>query len=97
AIDVVFPALPPNGVEETLQVSLVERNCIDWTVRNVRLVPGDNNILVSFAEAPSAEITRPGLFRLASVPVTYLPDEGRRVPSTPVVEVAPEEFTTIGR
>jgi len=97
SVDVTPGALPPNAVEEPLQVDLVERNCLSWTVRNVRLVPGDNDVVVSFAEAPSAEITRPGLFRLASIPVTYLPEERRRIPSTPVVEVAPEEFTSIGR
>ena len=97
SVEVMPGALPPNGVEEPIQVELVERNCITWTVRNVRLLPGDNQLLISFAEAPAAEITRPGLFRLASVPVTYLPDELRRIPSAPVVEVAPEEFTTIGR
>ncbi len=97
AVEVESRALPPNGVEEQLQVALVERNCLSWTVRNVRLVPGDNDVVVSFAEAPAAEITRPGLFRLASIPVTYLPEERRRIPSVPVVEVAPEEFTSIGR
>ncbi|MEO0604193.1 MAG: hypothetical protein AAF211_22340 [Myxococcota bacterium] len=97
AVDVSPNALPPNAVEEPLQVDLVERNCLAWTVRNVRLLPGDNDVVVSFAEAPAAEITRPGLFRLASIPVTYLPDERRRIPSAPVVEVAPEEFTSIGR
>ena len=97
AVEVTPGALPPNAVEEPIQVELVERNCITWTVRNVRLLPGDNQILISFAEAPAADITRPGLYRLASVPVTYVPEELRRVPSAPVVEVAPEEFTAIDR
>ena len=97
AVEVVAGALPPTPTEESLQVELIERNCLSWTVRNVRLVPGDNDVVISFAEAPAADVSRPGLFRLASVPVTYVPDERRRIPSIPVVEVAPEEFARIGR
>ncbi len=97
SVDVTPGALPPLAVEEPLQVDLVERNCVTWTVRNVRLVPGANDVVVSFAEAPAADITRPGLFRLAHIPVEYRPDELRRIPSTPVVEVAPEEFASVGR
>ena len=97
AIDVQPVALPAVGVEEPLQVEQIERNCLSWTVRNVRLVPGDNDVFVTFAQAPAGRLTRPGLFRLAHVPVLYLPDERRRVPSDPVVTVASEEFAQIGR
>ncbi|MBW2258569.1 MAG: hypothetical protein JRI25_28820 [Deltaproteobacteria bacterium] len=92
----VEPALlPPDPVEELLLVELSEQNCLSWTVRNIRLVEGDNDVFVYFAESPQGQLTRPGLFRLAHIPVHYDPDTGRE-PSAPLVEVGDEEFASIG-
>lgn len=94
--------LPPNPGEESLLVELSERQCLNYTVRNIKLLEtqgsggsGLNSIFVYFAEAPLGQLTRPGLFRVAHVPVVYHEATGR-VPSAPLITVNDEEFAPIG-
>jgi hypothetical protein len=95
--------LPPTPAEERLLVQFAERQCISYTVRNIRLVEtaardtegGENDVFIYFAQAPAGRLTLPGLFRVAHVPVEYHPDTGRD-PSDLLVEVNDEEFASIG-
>jgi hypothetical protein len=102
-VDVDPPLLPPSGVTELLLVQLSERQCLTFTVRNIRLVEtvassgegGRNDVFVYFAQSPEGQLTLPGLFRVAHIPVVYHPDTGRE-PSEPLVELADEDFVAIG-
>lgn len=100
----VDPALlPPNGVEELLLVEQSERHCLTFTVRNIRLVEtastggdgGRNDVFVYFAQSPAGQLTLPGLFRVAHIPVVYHPETGRD-PSDPLVLIEDEDFVAIG-
>ncbi|MCP4676374.1 MAG: VWA domain-containing protein [Deltaproteobacteria bacterium] len=96
--------LSPTMAQESLLVELSERQCLSFTVRNIRLVetegaPGGgglNDVFIYFAQAPKGRLTLPGLFRVAHIPVTYHPKTGR-VPNDPLVEVKDEEFAAIAR
>lgn len=102
-VDVDPAQLPPNGLEELLLVEQSERQCLTFTVRNIRLVEtesdsgegGRNNVFVYFAQSPAGQLTLPGLFRVAHIPVTYHPDTGRD-PSDPLVLLEDEDFVAIG-
>lgn len=100
----VTPAdLPPEPTIEAVRVVLRERHCLDWTVRNVRLMPtlgrtdtsgappGHNEVLVYFAQAPEGRPTAPGPVKIAAVPFELV-SPTRRVPDAAVVEVLDEEF-----
>jgi hypothetical protein len=95
--------LPPGNVVEMLLVRLSERHCISFTVRNIRLVEtasasgqqGKNDIFVYFAQSPAGQLTLPGLFRVAHIPVVYHPDTGRE-PSDPLVLLDDDDFVAIG-
>ena len=93
---------PPVDAEESLLVELSERQCLQWTVRNIKLLDlkggerGLNDVFVYFAQAPAGQLSRPGLFRVAHVPVTYREGKGR-TPSAPLVKVRDEEFAPIRR
>ncbi len=94
--------LSPTMAQENLLVELSERQCLSFTVRNIRLVetegaPGSaglNDVFIYFAQAPKGRLTLPGLFRVAHIPVTYHPNTGR-VPNDPLIEVKDEEFAAI--
>ncbi|HJL02278.1 MAG TPA: hypothetical protein RMH85_12455 [Polyangiaceae bacterium LLY-WYZ-15_(1-7)] len=94
--------LPPAEVVEALPVAYRERHCLQYTVRNVRLLPtagyddgrdvGTNRILLFFAETPAgAPPTAPGPVRIAEIPVFFEPP-ARRFPDGPVLEVLDDEF-----
>ncbi|MCA9513977.1 MAG: hypothetical protein KC635_03460 [Myxococcales bacterium] len=100
----VTPAdLPPDPTIEAVRVVLRERQCLDWIVRNVRLMPtlartdvtgaaaGHNDVLVYFAEAPEGRPTAPGPVKIAAVPFELV-SPTRRVPDDAIVEVLDEEF-----
>lgn len=102
-VDALPARFPPNGVQELLLVEVSERQCLSYTVRNIRLVEtasasgegGQNDIFIYFAESPAGRLTLPGLFRVAHVPVRFHPETGRE-PDAPIVEVNDGEFVTIG-
>ncbi len=95
--------LPPTPAEERLLVQFAERQCISFTVRNIRLMEteamdtegGENDVFIYFAQAPAGRLTLPGLFRVAHIPVEYHSDTGRD-PSDLLVEVNDDEFAAIG-
>lgn len=94
-------ALSPTDVAETVRIVLRERQCLRYTVRNIRMMPtiaangaaspGENAIVLALAEAPEDRLAVPGPFRLALLPVTFIPPS-TRVPSAATLEVLDEEF-----
>lgn len=93
--------LPPENTTESVRVIFRERQCLGYTIRNIRLVPtlpledgtsaGTNNILLYFAQAPEDRREIPGPFRLAQIPVIFNPP-AQRSPADAVLEVRDEEF-----
>ncbi|PKN56738.1 MAG: hypothetical protein CVU56_14490 [Deltaproteobacteria bacterium HGW-Deltaproteobacteria-14] len=103
---VVDPTLlPATDVHEGVRVSLRARNCLTWTVRNVRLlataaldvdpdqVRGHNEVLVYFAEAPEERVAIPGPVRIAAIPFRYAPPAARE-PAGAEILVFDGEFVT---
>ncbi|RMG21654.1 MAG: hypothetical protein D6729_00335 [Deltaproteobacteria bacterium] len=94
--------LPPRDVLEQVRIVFTHRQCIRYTVRNVKLIPtlpaegaaegGWNDIFVYFGMAPEGRNEIPGPFRIAHVPVYYDPPDYRDPPGA-VIEVFDEEFT----
>lgn len=91
-VEVQADLLPPDPVSEQLLVELSERSCLSWTVRNVALREGHNQVELWFSQAPEGRLDQPGLFRRAVIDVAYDPATGR-TPAAPVVEVVDELFT----
>jgi len=102
----VDPAqLPPGEVHEGVRVVLRARNCVTWTVRNVRLLhtaprdddpaaeTGRNDVIVYFAEAPEERLAVPGPVRVAAIPFRYAPPAARE-PAGATIEVLDSEFVT---
>lgn len=97
----VDPArLPPRTTTEEVRITFRSRQCIRYVVRNVRLVetvpvdrpePGWNSLFLYLAQAPESRLEAPGPFRLAHVPVRYVPPSARE-PTGAVLEVRDEEF-----
>lgn len=97
--------LPATDVHEGVRVSLRARNCLTWTVRNVRLlatapldadpdqVRGHNEVLVYFAEAPEDRVAIPGPVRVAAIPFRYAPPAARE-PAGAEILVFDSEFVT---
>ncbi len=93
-IEVEPEALPPRETGEQLRISLRDRHCLDYVVRNVRLVEtrtGVNDLLLYLAQAPGDRLGAPGPFRLAHVPIQYRPPDFRR-PAGAVLSIRDEEF-----
>ncbi len=96
--------MPPEMKSEKLLVEMIDRHCLSFTVRNIRLVEtagdanksGRNDVFIYFAESPAGNLTLPGLFRVAHIPVVYHPETGRE-PSEPLVLVTDSEFVAIGK
>ncbi len=101
---VVYPReAPPRETVEPVRVAIRERQCLRWTVRNVRLVDtlpvgddpqgGLNALLVYFAQAPQGRPLAPGPFRIARVPVRYVPPATRR-PDGAILGVRTDEYVS---
>ena len=96
--------MPPEMKSEKLLVEMSDRHCLSFTVRNIRLVEtagdsnksGRNDVFIYFAESPAGNLTLPGLFRVAHIPVVYHPETGRE-PSEPLVLITDSEFVAIGK
>ncbi|MFT7621867.1 MAG: hypothetical protein ACI9WU_001032 [Myxococcota bacterium] len=97
----VSPAdLPPTSQTETPRVSFRERQCLQYTVRNIRMMDtlapeggerGGNRLRLFFAQAPEGRPSVPGPYRLAEVPVRFVPPSFRE-PDGAVLEVLDAEF-----
>ncbi len=95
------PDLPPNPLTEQVQILLKERQCLNYTIRNIKLVatgpqegsapPGTNQILLYFAQSPEDRLQSPGPFRLAQIPVIFAPP-AQRSPAAPILLIEDEEF-----
>lgn len=93
--------LPPDDLTENVTILYRERQCLNYTVRNVRLMDtlalddgseaGRNRIVLFFAESPVGRLTSPGPFRIAEIPVIYRPP-ATRIPRAPRLTVLDEEF-----
>ncbi len=99
-VEVDPEVLPPNDVTESIRIVFQERQCIEYTVRNIRLMPtlerpdrgaGWNDIFLYFLQAPQGRPTAPGPVRIAHVPVRFIPPD-RREPDDRVIIVRDEEF-----
>ncbi len=98
----VDPTLLPDEAEkETIRVVFEERHCVDYTVRNIKLVDtleledgtsaGMNNILLYFNTAAPDRLDEPGAFRMAQIPVVFRPPT-LRVPDDAIISVKDDEF-----
>ena len=97
--------LPPTSINEAIRVVYRERQCVQYTVRNIRLMPtleradgtpqGHNDLLLYLAQSPDDEATSPGPVRQALVPVTFLPP-ATRTPDGAILEVEDEIFVRPG-
>ncbi|MFU8804325.1 MAG: hypothetical protein ACNA8W_10990, partial [Bradymonadaceae bacterium] len=94
--------LPPEDVSESVRIVYRRRQCLSYTIRNIRLMPtlpledgtpaGRNHIMLYFAQAPEGRMDLPGPYRMALIPVDYFPDKNRRRPDDAIIKVADEEF-----
>jgi hypothetical protein len=93
--------LPDEPQKETIRVVFEDRHCVDYTIRNVKLVDtqelddgtsaGMNNILLYFNTSPPERLDEPGPFRMAQIPVVYRPPS-LRVPDDAIIGVKDDEF-----
>ncbi len=93
--------LPEDPKDENIRVIFEDRHCIDYTVRNIKLVgtkqlddgtsAGMNNILIYFNTAAPDRLDEPGPFRMAQIPVVFRPPT-LRVPDDAVIGVKDDEF-----
>ncbi len=100
-VQVDAAGLPPVDTTETVPIKQVTRHCLDWTVRNVRMMatdirdgaeePGHNDLLVYFGEVPEGQLDVAGPFRLALVPFRFVPPSFRE-PEASMIDVADEAF-----
>ena len=95
--------LPPRPTSERARIAFRARQCLTYMARNIRLVDtlpsdgatlsGENDLLIYFAQAPDGRPEAPGPFRLAFVPMRYVPPDFR-APEGAVIEVADDEFVS---
>ncbi len=88
-------------ITEDVRVIFRERQCLTYTIRNIRLVEtlelddgtpaGTNDIRVFFSEMPEGRFRAPGPFRMAQIPITYRPPTERDPPEA-ILEVLNTEF-----
>lgn len=98
--------LPPRDAVEPIRVGYRDRQCVNYTVRNVQLMDtagtddgtgvledvGVNRILLFFAEkASGASVRAPGPVRIAEIPVYFRPP-AFRIPNSPAIQILDDEF-----
>lgn len=93
--------LPDESEKETIRIVFEDRHCVDYTVRNIKLVStrelddgtsaGMNNILLYFNTAAPDRLDEPGAFRMAQIPVVFRPPT-LRVPDDAILSVKDDEF-----
>lgn len=101
SVDINPTLLPDEARSETIRVVAEQRHCMDYTIRNIKLMStleladgtpaGINNILLYFNTAVVGRLDAPGPFRMAQIPVLYRPPN-TRVPSDAVLGVKDDEF-----
>lgn len=94
--------LPPQTESEMIRVTFLDRQCLNYTVRNIQLMPtvaldsnpdrpGVNNVLLYLAQGPEGRPTAPGPFRMAQIVLEYDPPNPRK-PDDAILRVRDEEF-----
>lgn len=93
-------SLPNGKMLVDVPIIAVERECLDYIFRNVRLFEtlstpdgehGTNRIVLFFAESAETRLDRPGPFQMAEIPVRFFPPS-RRVPGRAVLGIRQDEF-----
>ncbi len=93
--------LPTTPTNEQIRVIYRDRHCLQYTVRNVRLMPtlsldsgfprGYNSVMLYLAEAPSTRLNMAGPFRMAEIPVIYDPPRTRS-PDDAIIGIDNDEW-----
>ena len=86
--------LPPRDLTESVRVVRRERHCVEYTVRNIRLMETlseRNDLTLYFAESPARAREAPGPFRIAQLPIRFIPPAIRE-PTGAMITVLDEEF-----
>ena len=93
--------LSPQDVTENVRVIFRDRQCLTYTIRNMRLLEtlelddgtpaGMNDVRLFFAEMPQGRFRAPGPFRMAQVPIMYRPPAERDPPEA-LLEVLDTEY-----
>ena len=86
--------LPPADVTDDVRIVFRERHCLEYVVRNIRLLEtltNVNNLYLYFAEAPESDVEAPGPFRIAQVPIEFIPPASR-VPDGAMLTISDDEF-----
>ena len=86
--------LPPKDVTDEVRIVFRQRHCLEYTVRNIRLMTTldyENDLFLYFAEAPINDVEAPGPYRIAQVPIRFVPPADR-TPSGAMLTVTDEEF-----
>lgn len=100
-VEVTPEALPPRNTTESIRITARRRQCLEYTIRNVKLMAtedlgagapaGTNDIVLYFAESPGGDLRRPGPYRRAQIPVRFDPPDARQ-PDDAVLQVENREF-----
>lgn len=100
-VEVSLVDLPPEDTTESVRIVIRRRQCLSYTIRNIRLMPtlelddgtpaGRNHIMLYFGQAPEGRMDVPGPYRIALIPIDFDPPN-RRVPGDAIIHVADEEF-----
>jgi len=93
-VEVKHAELPPRRLKETVRVVFRQRHCIQYVVRNIRLLEtltNRNDLTLYFAEAPTAKPEVAGPFRVAQIPIRFVPPATRE-PEGAMLDILDEEF-----
>ncbi|MEE2788250.1 MAG: hypothetical protein VX589_12980 [Myxococcota bacterium] len=86
--------LPPTDVTDDVRIVFRERHCLEYVVRNIRLLEtltNVNHLYLYFAEAPESDVEAPGPFRIAQVPIEFIPPASR-TPDGAMLTIQDDEF-----
>lgn len=100
-VEVDLDLIPDRTLSERVRIIFRDRQCLRYTIRNIKLVPtlelddgtpaGTNNILLFLAQAPDGRNEVPSPYRIASIPVRFDPPD-RREPADALIEVDDDQF-----
>lgn len=100
-VEVDPTALPDRSVAERTRVVFRDRHCLEFTVRNIKLMEtrelddgtpaGTNQLLLFFSQSPAGSSESPATYRIASVPVHFDPPDERDPPDA-IIPVDDDRF-----
>jgi hypothetical protein len=94
----------PTAFTETIVLSSAMRNCLRFRVRNITLMqtgvhrklntPGNNSVMIYFAEAPRNAKDGYGIFRVKEIQLNYIkdPPPERRTPKAAEIPLSDDDF-----